>query len=61
MQVLRIAKVVEKVGYSRMHIYRLEKDGKFPKRIRLGPNSVGWLEHEIDDWIKVKVRERDAA
>lgn len=60
MQVLRIGKVVEKVGYSRMHIYRLEKAGKFPRRIQLSPNSIGWLAHEVDAWLESKVAERDA-
>ena len=36
--------VREKVVYSVQHITRLEKDGKFPKRIRLGDNRVAWLE-----------------
>jgi prophage regulatory protein len=35
------------IRYSRMHIDRLEKAGKFPKRVQLGPNSVVWLEDEI--------------
>ncbi len=60
MKVLRQRKVVEKVGYSRMHIARLEKAGLFPKRIHLGPNSVGWVEAEIDAWIEAKVAERDS-
>jgi predicted DNA-binding transcriptional regulator AlpA len=28
--------------------------GKFPKRISLGAKSTGWLESEIDAWIKSK-------
>ena len=59
MKVLRKRQVVERVGYSAMHIYRLEKQGLFPKRLTLGPNSVGWLESEIDAWIKARVAERD--
>lgn len=59
MRVLRKAQVVELVGYSAMHISRLEKAGKFPGRIRLGPNAVGWLEEEVDAWIRERVDERD--
>jgi prophage regulatory protein len=50
-----------KVGYSPAHIDRLEKAGEFPKRINLGPNSVAWLEHEVEAWIEARVAERDAA
>ncbi len=60
MKVLRQREVVARVGYSRMHIARLEKAGLFPKRIHLGPNSVGWVEAEIDAWIEAKVAERDS-
>ena len=42
-----------------MQIWRLERDGKFPRRLRLGANAVGWLENEIDDWIRQRARERD--
>lgn len=51
----------EKVPYSDMHIYRLERAGKFPKRIRLGANRVGWLEHEIDAWIEARAAEREVS
>jgi len=43
-----------------MHIWRLERDGQFPKRIQLGPMAVGWLESEVNDWIKERIAERDA-
>ena len=63
MRILRKKEVVRKVGYSGMHIWRLEREGRFPKRIRLGPSNrgaCGWLEEEIDEWISAKVHERDA-
>ena len=65
MRILRKPEVIAKVGYSGMHISRLEKAGKFPARIKLNPegngNAVGWLESEIDEWIAARVAERDAA
>ena len=42
----------ELVPYSLGHISRLEQSGKFPRRLKLGPNRVGWLSSEIEDWIK---------
>ena len=59
-RILDRAKRRERVPYSDMHILRLEKEGKFPKRIQLGPNRVGWLDSEIDQWIEERVAERDA-
>ena len=63
MRILRRQEVVRRVGYSAMHLWRLERQGRFPKRLRLGSSSrgaCGWLESEIDAWIEDKVRERDA-
>ena len=40
------------VPYTPQHIARLEKEGKFPKRLQLGPNRVGWLESEVIAWIE---------
>ena len=58
-RVLRPKETAAKVGYSRMHLYRLERDGQFPRRVRLGPSSVGWIEEEVDEWIRARIAERD--
>ena len=52
--------LVKLVQYSPQHIARLEKAGKFPKRIKLGQNRVAWLLSEIEDWIDERIIERDA-
>lgn len=39
-------------GISKTTCWGLEKDGLFPKRISLGPRSVGWKLSEIMDWIE---------
>jgi predicted DNA-binding transcriptional regulator AlpA len=42
-------------------IWRQEKLGRFPKRLRLFPNSRSlWVEDEIDAWLAQKIVERDA-
>jgi prophage regulatory protein len=50
-RILRIHQVTELVGVSKPTIYRWMKAGHFPRRIRLGGNSVGWFEHEVQDWL----------
>jgi prophage regulatory protein len=59
--VLSYPKLREKVDYTRQHLSRLEKLDRFPKRIRIGANRVGWLEHEVDAWIEARAAEREAA
>ncbi len=61
MRVLTKKAVSGRICYSGNHIDRMEAAGRFPRRVKLGPNRVGWLESEIDDWIADRVRERDAA
>ena len=39
------------IAYTRRHLYTLESEGKFPKRVSIGENRVGWRESEIDGWI----------
>lgn len=46
--------VISRCGYSAAHIARMEKEGRFPERIKPGkrPNSKAfWLESEINAWI----------
>ena len=49
------------IQYSKVQIWRLEKQGKFPKRIELGPDRRAWAEHEIDAWIASRIAARDSA
>lgn len=47
------------VPYTPQHILRLEKKGKFPKRIRVGENRVAWLLSDIEKFIADRVAARD--
>jgi len=58
MRMLSKRQVREKVLYSPAHIARLEAAGKFPKRVQLGPSRVGWLESEVENWLKERIAKR---
>ena len=47
------------IPYTPQHILRLEKAGKFPKRLKLGARRVGWLLSEIEGWIAVRAAQRE--
>lgn len=47
------------IPYTRPHLRRLEASTEFPKRIPLGPNSIGWVEDEIDAWVEARIAARD--
>jgi prophage regulatory protein len=53
--ILRLKQVVARVGRSRSSIYADVKTGAFPSPIRIGSRSVGWLEHEISDWLSRQI------
>jgi len=43
------------VPYTPQHILRLEKAGKFPRRLKLGQNRVGWRLIDIEAWIAARL------
>jgi prophage regulatory protein len=48
---LRWPTVQQVSGLSRVTIWRMERDDKFPRRRQLSANSVGWLQSEIETWV----------
>jgi prophage regulatory protein len=55
---LRQPAVLKITGVSVATIWRWEQAGLFPRRIRLGPNVVGWSQKEVDDWLAHKAAQR---
>ncbi|MFI5020748.1 MAG: helix-turn-helix transcriptional regulator [Alphaproteobacteria bacterium] len=58
MRVLRKSSVIEKTGLSLSTINRLEQAGTFPHRLKLGPGCVGWLESEVETFIRARAEAR---
>ena len=49
------------IRFSRQHLYRLIKAGKFPRPIKLGSGGRNaWLASELNSWIAARIGERDA-
>ena len=55
-KILRLSKVKEATGLSRSTIYRQISQGNFPQCIPLGGRAVGWIEQEVDAWIKEQIK-----
>ena len=57
-RIMRSREVFARVGYSNMHLTRLEKAGKFPKRFKITSQAqgaaVGWWEDEIEAWLAAR-------
>lgn len=52
--VVRPRDIQAAVGLSRVTVWRLEKNGQFPKRRKLSAGAVGWLQSEIDAWLEAR-------
>lgn len=55
--------IVEAItGQSTSTLYELMKDGKFPRPVKLNPDSkrspVAWLESEVREWQRERIAER---
>ena len=59
MKMLSKRQLKELVLYTPQHIQRLENAGKFPKRVKLGNNRVGWIEAEVLEWLQERIDARD--
>jgi prophage regulatory protein len=55
LKLLRFPAVRERTGLSRSTIWRLEREGYFPKHRRISANAVAWVEDEVLSWIQSKV------
>ena len=54
--ILRTPDIEKITGLSKVHLWRLEKEGKFPARLKLGGRAVGWHEAAILEWIESRPR-----
>ncbi|HGN1756111.1 TPA: helix-turn-helix transcriptional regulator [Proteus mirabilis] len=56
-RMLRLPAVIQRIGVARSTLYDWinpkspRYDPTFPKQKRLGRQSVGWVESEINDWL----------
>lgn len=53
--ILRLTQVIARTGRSRSSIYADIKAGRFVAPISIGRRAVGWLAHEIDEWIAARI------
>ena len=57
-RILRELSVTDRVGVHPVTLWRWERDGHFPRRVKLGAHAVGWLESEVDKWIRDRAEDR---
>ena len=58
---IRLRQVEEVTGDKRSTIYKRISEGEFPKPVKLGTKSVGWVEEEIAAYNENRIAARDVA
>jgi prophage regulatory protein len=56
LRLLRFGDVRQRTGLSRSTIWRMERSGSFPSRVKVSVNVVAWREDEVSEWIASRVR-----
>ena len=54
-RVLRLPQVCKMTGLCRSSIYQMEADRLFPTRVKIGARSVGWIESEVQGWLRERI------
>ena len=52
---LRLPEVLARTGLSRSTVYVRLDQGSFPRPVSLGARAVGWIESEVDEWIRERI------
>ncbi|MDE0529081.1 MAG: AlpA family transcriptional regulator [Truepera sp.] len=52
---LRLPEVLARTGLSRSTIYVRLDQGRFPRPVSLGARAVGWIEAEVDEWMRERI------
>ena len=56
---LRLKQVKSLIGLCRSSIYNKINEGTFPRPVKLGPQSVAWLQSEVQLWMNERIADRD--
>ncbi len=55
---MKIEEVAKHVRLSKSTVYRMIRDGLFPKQVKTSPNTVAWIRSEVDSWFAERAAAR---
>ena len=50
--IIRPRELSQELGVTKPTLWRWEKEGNLPPRKKIGPNCVGWLRNDIEEWLQ---------
>jgi prophage regulatory protein len=56
---IKIKQVAEMTSLSEPSIYRLQKEGKFPKSVKIAGNTTRWVHREIEEYLNACLANRN--
>ena len=56
---IKIGQVAEMTSLSKPSIYRLQKEGKFPKSVKIAGSTTRWVHREIEEYLNAKLAARN--
>jgi len=51
MRIIRKPELAKILSVSEQTLWRMEKQGELPARIKISKRTVGWRESEIEEWL----------
>lgn len=58
-RILKPSVTADTVGLSLPHLYKMAREGRFPRPVKVGPKASGFLESEVKAFMAERIRERD--
>lgn len=59
-ELIKLPEVKRITSLSQSAIYAKAASGVFPKQVKLGPNTVAWVKHEVLAWVHERINLREA-
>lgn len=58
LRLIRLPEVIHKCGFGKSTLWKIVKEGNFPKPVYSVRRLTSWVESEVDAWIEEKMRTR---
>ncbi|HHY6383430.1 TPA: helix-turn-helix transcriptional regulator [Salmonella enterica] len=55
-RIIKVPEALERCAMSRASLYRMLQRNEFPRQVRIGIRSVGFYEHEVNQWLADRQR-----
>lgn len=58
LRLLSVKQVLGLMGISRSTLYAMMRAKEFPKPVQIAKRRIGWLNSDVEEWLKERATER---